>query len=37
MHEAILSLLDFIFAFFVLGIWNDLFEFVEWNHFDGLM
>jgi len=34
--EAIPSLLDFIFAFFILGIWNDLLEFVEWNHSNGL-
>ncbi len=36
LHEGIQSLLDFILAFLVLGIWNDLFEFVEWNDFDGL-
>jgi GT2 family glycosyltransferase len=36
LHEAILSLLDFIIAFFVMGIWNDLLEFVEWNHSNGL-
>ncbi len=34
MREAIPTLLDFIFAFIILGIWNDLLEFVEWN--DGL-
>jgi hypothetical protein len=34
--EAILNLLDFIFAFLVLGIWNDFFKFVEWNHSNGL-
>jgi hypothetical protein len=36
LHEAIPSFFFFFFAFFVLGIWNDLLEFVEWNHFDGL-
>jgi len=30
------NFLDFIFAFLVVCIWNDLLEFVEWNHSDGL-
>jgi hypothetical protein len=34
--EAIPSFLDFLLAFFVLGIWNDILEFLEWNDFDGL-
>ncbi len=36
MHEAIPNLLDFILTFLVLGIWNDLIEFMEWNRFNGL-
>jgi hypothetical protein len=36
LREAIPNFLDFIFAFLILGIWNDLLEFVEWNDFDGL-
>jgi hypothetical protein len=36
MREVIPSPLDFVLAFFILDIWNDLFELVKWNQFDGL-
>jgi hypothetical protein len=36
LREVIPSPLDFVLAFFILDIWNDLLELVKWNHFDGL-
>jgi hypothetical protein len=36
LREVIPNLLDFVLAFFILDIWNDLLELVKWNHFDGL-